>query len=374
MATGRYGTRFTTPRRGHKHGSATLGLNPDLWRGKRVLITGHTGFKGSWLTLLLKNLGAEVVGLSLPPERTQSLFIDARISDEVSTNLFQDIRDEFAIVKKLGNSHFDYVFHLAAQAYVRKSVRNPIESITTNVVGTANILMTTLARESIVGITIVTTDKVYENLGRKDPFQESDPLGGIDPYSASKAASEIIVNSINTSNNPFNIPVTTVRAGNVIGGGDWGQERLVPDLVRALYSNSSLIIRNPNSTRPWQHILYCLYGYLLVGQAHLERKQNIPKAVNFGPRDSLSVMELLSLFEKAFKKKVTIERLTSSIPESEFLELNPGLANTFFGWKTSFSQSDAVSQTAKWYSNFAIGRDAKELMLEEVEKFKIGKW
>jgi len=351
-----------------------LGLNPALWQGKRVLVTGHTGFKGSWLTLLLKNLGAEVVGISLPPGKTQSLFIDAKISDEVSSNLFQDIRDEFAVAKAIKNSNIDYVFHLAAQAYVRQSVRNPIESITTNVVGTANILLSSLANESVLGVTVVTTDKVYENLGQKEPFKESDQLGGVDPYSATKAASEIIVNSINISNNPLNIPITTVRAGNVIGGGDWGQERLVPDLVRALYSNTTLPIRNPKSVRPWQHVLDCLYGYLLVGQSHLEKKRDIPRALNFGPRDSLSVMELVILFEAAFEKKVVHEHLKSSIHESEWLELNSELAHSYLGWKSSFSQSEAVSQTAEWYSNFASGRDARELILDQVAKFKIGKW
>jgi CDP-glucose 4,6-dehydratase len=351
-----------------------LGLNPDLWNGKRVLVSGHTGFKGSWLTLLLRDLGAEVVGLSLPPESPQSLFIDARISDDVSTSFFQDIRNEFAVANVLRESHIDYVFHLAAQAYVRRSVLNPIDSITTNIIGTANVLISSLASESVSGVTVVTTDKVYENILRKEPFEESDKLGGIDPYSASKAASEIIVNSINISNNPLDIPVTTVRAGNVIGGGDWGQERLVPDLVRALYSNTSLSIRNPKSTRPWQHVLDCLYGYLLVGQSHLESHGNTPRAINFGPRDSLSVLELVNLFEAAFEKKVEHAYLKSSIPESEWLELNSELAHSSLGWQSSFSQTGAVNQTAQWYSDFASGRDAKELMLEEIANFKFGKW
>lgn len=351
-----------------------MDLDPALWSGKRVLVTGHTGFKGSWLTLLLRDLGAEVVGLSLPPESPQSLFIDARISDEVSTSFFQDIRDEFAVANILKSSHIDYVFHLAAQAYVRRSVMNPIESITTNVIGTSNVLISSLASKSVLGVTVVTTDKVYENLLEKQPFKESDKLGGIDAYSASKAASEIIVNSVSISNNPMRIPVTTVRAGNVIGGGDWGQERLVPDLVRALYSNTSLLIRNPKSTRPWQHVLDCLYGYLLVGQSHLERSRSIPKAVNFGPKDSSSVMDLVNLFERAFNRKVELEYLKSSIPESERLELNSELAHTYLGWQSSFTQTHAVCQTADWYSKFANGRDAKELILEEVENFKSGKW
>jgi len=351
-----------------------LGLDSALWWGKRVLVTGHTGFKGSWLTLLLKNLGADVVGLSLPPESPQSLFVDARISDQVSANFFEDIRDELQVSNAIRILRPDYVFHLAAQAYVRRSVRKPIESITTNITGTANVLLSSLACESVIGVTIATTDKVYENLGINKPFEETDKLGGVDPYSASKAASEIIVNSINIANNPSKKRITTVRAGNVIGGGDWGEDRLVPDLVRALFSNNLISIRNPNATRPWQHVLDCLYGYLLLAQSHLEGKEGIPTAINFGPSTSLTVKELVSLFEKAFKKKANCEYLKSSIPESEQLELNSKLAKSTLGWQQSIPQTDAVIQTAEWYSKFATGRDAQELMLEEIANFRGGKW
>ena len=351
-----------------------MGLNPTLWSGKRVLVTGHTGFKGSWLTLLLKDLGAEVIGISLPPDGQQSLYVDANISAEVSTEFFQDIRDEIATRNAVTETSADYVFHLAAQAFVRRSVRNPLESFTTNVCGTANVLMSSLTSKNLLGATIVTTDKVYENLGTKRPFKESDKLGGQDPYSASKAAAELVVSAITKSNNPHRIPVTTVRAGNVIGGGDWGEERLVPDLIRTLSSNSSLFLRNPNATRPWQHVLDCLYGYLLVGESHLVNKQKTPKALNFGPRDSLSVMEVVNLFEIAFQKKVTQELLKSSIPESEWLELDSELAHSYLGWHASISQIDAVRQTARWYSDFASGQDARELMAEELGRFKIGKW
>ena len=351
-----------------------MGLNPKLWNGKRVLVTGHTGFKGCWLALLLKDLGAEVVGISLPPEELQSLYVDARIGAEISSEFFQDIRDEIAIDKAIRGSHIDYVFHLAAQAYVRRSVRNPAESITTNINGTANVLISALTQEKLLGITVVTTDKVYENLGVSKPFLESNKLGGIDPYSASKAAAEIIVASIGTSCNPFGIPVTTVRAGNVIGGGDWGEERLVPDLVKTLMKNSDLVIRNPNATRPWQYVLDCLYGYLLVAQAHLEKRSDVPASVNFGPNESLSVMELHSLFEVAFDKRINLEFIKSTIPESESLTLDSGLARKYFGWEASLSPTQAVRQTADWYSKFANGQNAKRLILMEIAKYKVDKW
>jgi CDP-glucose 4,6-dehydratase len=351
-----------------------VGLNPELWSGKRILVTGHTGFKGSWLTLLLRDLGAEVVGISLPVGGPQTLYIDARITEKMHTEFFQDIRDETCIKKVIEESNIDYVFHLAAQAYVRKSIKDPLESITTNVCGTANVLISSLESRNVRGVTIVTTDKVYENLGANQPFKESDKLGGNDPYSASKAAAEMIVASISSSKNPRKIPVTTVRAGNVVGGGDWGEDRIVPDLVSAINSNASISIRNPNSTRPWQYVLDCLYGYLLVAQSHLEGQPNVPRAVNFGPEESLSVMELIALFESAYKRKIKHEIIESSIPESTSLSLDSTLAHRFFGWRPSLSPVESVNLTAEWYSKFADRVDAQELMLSEILKYRVGKW
>lgn len=351
-----------------------MGLNPKLWKGKRILLTGHTGFKGSWLTFLLKDLGAEVIGISLKPLGPQALYLDAKISKEVQTEFFCDIRSESSIKRAFEASEIDYVFHLAAQAFVRRSVRDPIESITINVCGTANVLMSALALENLLGVTIVTTDKVYENFGTEIAFKETDKLGGKDPYSASKAAAEIIALSISSTNNPHKIPVTTVRAGNVIGGGDWGEERLVPDLVRALTTNFPLSIRNPKAVRPWQHVLDCLYGYLLVAQSHLEEKNEIPKSVNFGPEKSLSVMDLVTLFEEAFDKRITQEVVKPLIPESEWLMLDSSLAREYFKWEPSLSPSQAVRLTADWYSRFLNGMDAKALVLESISEYKVGKW
>jgi CDP-glucose 4,6-dehydratase len=174
--------------------------------------------------------------------------------------------------------------------------------------------------------------------------------------------------------NSLKIPVTTVRAGNVIGGGDWGEERLVPDLVRALNKNSKLVIRNPNATRPWQFVLDCLYGYLLVAQSHMEEKSDFPNSVNFGPDESLSVTELVRLFEAAFGRKIELEVSKSTFPESEWLRLDSSLARAYFGWESSFSAAQAVSHTAHWYSKFESGVNAKELMRAEILKYKVGKW
>ena len=260
------------------------------------------------------------------------------------------------------------MFHLAAQAFVPRSLKYPSESITTNIVGTANILLASLSLDSVKGITIATTDKVYQNIGNHEPFKETDMLGSKDPYSASKAAAELIVASLATTCNPHKIPVTTVRAGNVIGGGDWGQDRLVPDLVTALKSGQTLVVRNPNATRPWQYILDCLKGYLLIAQSHLE-DNNTPTSINFGPTNSLAVTKLISIFEVAFGKKVKYEVGETNLNEANQLELNSQLALEYLGWQTSFSLVDAIGETATWYSKFLDGANALELMSKDMSKY-----
>ena len=346
-----------------------MDINPEIWRNKRILVTGHTGFKGSWLVFWLRELGAEVIGLSLPaPESRPSLYIDAEIGNLISFEYFLDIRDEIGVEKAIQESRPDYVFHLAAQAFVPRSLKYPSESITTNIVGTTNILLASLSLDSVQGVTIATTDKVYQNIGNHEPFKETDMLGSKDPYSASKAATELVVASLATTCNPHKIPVTTVRAGNVIGGGDWGEDRLVPDLVTALKSGQTLVVRNPNATRPWQYILDCLKGYLLIAQSHLE-DYNTPTSINFGPTNSLSVTKLISIFEVAFGKKVKYEVGETNLNEANQLELNSQLALEYLGWQTSFSLVDAIGETATWYSKFLGGANALELMSKDISKF-----
>jgi CDP-glucose 4,6-dehydratase len=351
-----------------------VGIKQELWQDKRVLVTGHTGFKGSWLTLMLSELGAKVVGLALSPTETQSLYIDANVSSLLEREYIQDIRNQSEINKVFENESIDYVIHLAAQAFVRNSVRDPLESITTNITGTANVVLGALKSKTVSGIVVTTTDKVYKNLDWAWPYRESDRLGGNDPYSASKAASELIVDALATSNNPREIPVTTVRAGNVIGGGDWGEERLVPDLIRSIMSSSVLTIRNANATRPWQYVLDCLYGYLLVAQAHLEQQIHLPNAFNFGPKDSLTVAELVGLFEESLNRQIPCEVLESNIQEHGRLALDSHRAESLLGWKPSLTPRQSIVQTADWYSKFIAGGDAQDLMRDEVTKHRGNVW
>jgi len=346
-----------------------MDLNLKIWNGKRVLITGHTGFKGSWLAVMLSELGADLIGLSLSPTKGQSLYLDGKISELMKSEIFCDIRDFDKISAVVLSQKPDYIFHFAAQSLVLNSINDPLESFTTNIIGTANILFAGLTNQTVQGVTIATTDKVYKNQNWAWPYREIDQLGGSDPYSASKAASEIIVRSLERSANSRKIPVTTVRAGNVIGGGDWAENRLIPDLVRAYKYSKKLTIRNINSTRPWQYVLDCLWGYLLVGQAHLEKRDSVPEAVNFGPRSANEVSAVIKLFEKYFQGNIEMEIEDSKNIEHNRLDLDSSLAKDYFSWETSLDLDETIKRTAIWYKSYLDGKQALELMLDEVKVF-----
>ena len=347
-----------------------MDLNPDLWRGKKVIVTGHTGFKGSWLTLILSKLGAQVYGISLPPTEPRSLYVDAQISKLLTQEFIQDIRDLNMLEKIYTEVAPDYVFHLAAQALVLESLKNPIETISTNVVGTSNVLVTSLKRAGLAGIIICTTDKVYENTEVGKIFTEDDRLGGDDPYSSSKAATELVVRAISLSANPSKIPVAAVRAGNVIGGGDWASYRLIPDLVRAFETRSAMIIRNPLSTRPFQHVLDCLFGYILVAQSHLSKKQvKVFDKFNFGPDSSVTVTDLVDTFKRNFPNEIEISFEKSEFIEHINLDLNSTKAKEVLKWIPHFSPHEAIIETAKWYSNYLGGEGSLELMQVTLDKF-----
>jgi CDP-glucose 4,6-dehydratase len=346
-----------------------MDLKSELWSEKSVLITGHTGFKGSWLSVLLARLGAKVVGMSLEAQPPNSMYKDGNLASFMESEYMGDIRDEKFVSKVFEEHQIDYVFHLAAQALVRDSIRNPLESVTTNVVGTSNVLLSALKANSVMGITLVTTDKVYKNHEWVWPYRESDQLGGNEPYSASKAASELIVHAICSSNNPRMVPVTTARAGNVIGGGDWGEERLVPDLVRAIADSKVLQIRNPLALRPWQYVLDCLTGYLLLGQAHLERRVDVPRSLNFGPKSSMSVKELIDLFNSHLEIKCELNVSGDGFREHGRLALDSHLAEEYLGWVPRYSIEESVARTASWYRNFLAGADVPKLMSDEIDMY-----
>lgn len=339
------------------------------WSGKKVLVTGHTGFKGSWLTLLLHQLGAEVYGISLKEEKARSLFLDANLSQFISQERYLDICDSVKLNDAIMEINPDYVFHLAAQALVRESVRNPLETITTNVIGSVNVILASLNCSNVRGITVATTDKVYENLDDFKRFKESDKLGGREPYSASKSAAELIIAALRQSNNPRHIPITTVRAGNVVGGGDWGEERLIPDLVRSIEANKSMRLRYPNATRPWQYVLDCLSAYLKIAQLQGTPAFESVHSVNIGPQNSLSVKEVIDLFQSEIESNIEIQIDKTTILEHRFLSLDTDLALSELGIKHIHDSRSAILLTANWYGDYIKGENSQKLMIKQIESY-----
>ena len=322
----------------------------DIYRNKRVLVTGHTGFKGSWLTLWLEKLGAEVIGISLPPVNSPNHW---ELTQQTIDSRFVDILESKNVSRIFDEVKPDMVFHLAAQALVKKSYCNPLETWSINVLGTANILEACRNTASVKSVVVITTDKCYENQEWPWGYRENDPLGGHDPYSASKAAVELVVASYRNSffNSDCSALIATARAGNVIGGGDWAEDRLVPDLIRAFQNNQDLEIRSPNATRPWQHVLESLSGYLMLGQCLQSCNRAFTQAWNFGPdlesnRTVSEVLQKLSQRWAPFRWRIS----EASHPhEANLLYLDSSKAKTVMGWRSVWSLDQTVEKTSEWY-------------------------
>ena len=327
----------------------------DVYRGKRVLVTGHTGFKGSWLSLWLNQLGAEVVGISLAPETKPNHW--NLLGLELTLQHHElDIRHATAIARVFKASQPEVVFHLAAQPLVRRSYRDPLETWSTNVMGTANVLEACRQTSSVRSILAVTTDKCYENQEWAWGYRETDRLGGHDPYSASKAGSELVAACyrsafFNTVGAPL---LATARAGNVIGGADWSEDRLIPDLVRAMASQQSLEIRSPNATRPWQHVLEALSGYLRLGQKLIEGEKNYDGAWNFGPERSgnRSVAYVLNRLQNHWPEIQWHKTAEPQPHEANLLYLDSTKAHVQLGWQPVWSLDSTLEKTASWYCAF----------------------
>lgn len=328
-------------------------LFANIYRGRRVFVTGHTGFKGSWLVYWLKMLGAEVQGYSLPPLTTPNHF-DALSLDIESE--FSDIRNAKRLSAVLRSFAPDIVFHLAAQPLVRRSYLEPRETFETNVMGTLQLYEAIRESPSVRAVVSITTDKVYANNGNSKGFSEEDRLGGKDPYSASKTAVEILTNSYRHAYfNDSNCLLAIARAGNVIGGGDWSEDRLVPDAVRSVTSGESVVIRSPRAVRPWQHVLEPLSGYLLLGQHLLDGESDKATAFNFGPdlTDHLEVEELLNKMKNVWNRiEYVIDESRADLEESPELRLNASRAREILSWEPVWSSEQAVEKTINWYRAF----------------------
>lgn len=322
----------------------------DIYRGKTVIITGHTGFKGSWLSMWLSQLGAEITGISLSPESTPNHWgiLGLNVDDRRL-----DIRDYPNLQLIFNEVKPDIVFHLAAQPLVRRSYRDPLETWSTNVMGTANVIEACRQVQSVKAIVAVTTDKCYENNEWHWGYRENDRLGGHDPYSASKAASELVAASYREAffHNAHSPLIATARAGNVIGGGDWSEDRLIPDLIRSVTSNQSLEIRSPNATRPWQHVLESLCGYLLLGQNLLLGMRQHAEPWNFGPALSgnRSVVEVLNMLIKQWPDLRWHTTASPQPHEANLLFLDSTKARNLLNWQPIWGLEDTLGKTADWY-------------------------
>ncbi|MBN1396058.1 MAG: CDP-glucose 4,6-dehydratase [Pirellulales bacterium] len=342
-------------------------MDAGVWRGRSVLITGHTGFKGSWLALWLSESGAKVNGFALPPNSTPNHWDLLRL--DASDNR-GDVRDFDRLSSVFARTRPEIVFHLAAQPLVRRSYRDPLETWSTNVLGTANVLEACRRTESVRAVLAVTTDKVYENREWAWGYRENDPLGGHDPYGASKAACELVVESYGKSffqadDAPL---LASVRAGNVVGGGDWSEDRLVPDLVRAAATGRPLEIRSPQATRPWQHVLDCLRGYLMLGAELLAGNRACAEPWNFGPdaADNLAVEEILRRL-KRYWPDLDWRRTADTRPhEANLLYLDNAKAKAKLGWRPAWNIDQCLSATAQWYKHYyRTGRVISRQQLDE---------
>lgn len=338
--------------------------NPEqsFWQNKKVLITGHTGFKGSWLTLWLLKMGSKVCGISLEPQFEKNLFDSLNLKNNLEHNIC-DIRDKDKVKIIINNFKPDIVFHLAAQPLVLTSYEKPSETWEINVIGTINIMEAILSIDHKCGAVFITTDKVYKNNEWEYGYRENDKLGGIDPYSSSKAASELAINSWRESfcgSSDFkksNIFIASARAGNVIGGGDWSSNRIIPDLVKSLSSNSKIIIRNPSSTRPWQHVIEPLAGYIILAEKlYKTENRQFSSPFNFGPdmNSNRTVKELVKECLKYWDGEFLINKKENMPHEAGKLNLAIDKANHMLQWRPKLNFEKTVELTINWYKNFEL--------------------
>lgn len=352
-----------------------MSISSTYWRGRSIFVTGHTGFKGGWLTLWLHQLGARVHGYALNPPTRPAFFEVARVGDVLASDVRADLADLARLTAALGKARPDVVFHLAAQPLVRHSYRDPLGTLASNVMGTAHVLEAARAVDSIRAIVLITTDKVYECRSGAQPYREADPLGGHDPYSASKAAAEIVAASYRGSffNGDAGHParLATARAGNVIGGGDWAEDRLVPDCLRAFGKNEPVRLRFPRAVRPWQHVLEPLAGYLQLAERLLSQDgAAFAKAWNFGPDMSgdATAGDVAETLARLWGGGARVEHSPSlrNPHESDQLRLDSTAARTDLNWRPRWSLSETLMRTVAWQQAWNKDSDMMAMSLEQI--------
>lgn len=348
-------------------------MNRGFWRGKRVFLTGHTGFKGGWLALWLTDMGAEVHGYALAPPTDPNLFTATNLTDHLAHSTIANIRDAGALAEAMQAARPDIVLHLAAQPLVRYSYAAPVETYAVNVMGTVNLLEAVRHTPGVKAVVNVTTDKCYENREWVWSYREYEAMGGFDPYSSSKACSELVTAAYRRSfMEPAGIHLASVRAGNVIGGGDWADDRLVPDFLRALDASETLAIRSPLATRPWQHVLEPLSGYLMLAEKLFTDGQNFAEAWNFGPEAS-----------DAKPVQWIVEYLCSQVPdavwkceaapqphEAHMLKLDSSKAKVELGWRPRWNLQTALGMTLAWHRAWKNGADMAAISVQQIQAYE----
>jgi CDP-glucose 4,6-dehydratase len=350
----------------------------NAWRGRRVFLTGHTGFKGGWLALWLARRGAQMRGYALDPPTERNLFTQARVG-RVVEDVRGDILDRARLEQGMQEFAPEVVFHLAAQPLVRRSYADPLGTYTTNVMGTAHLLEAARTTPSVRAVVVVTTDKCYENREQEQPYRETDALGGHDPYSSSKACAEIVSAAYRSSffsverREGERIALATARAGNVIGGGDWSEDRLIPDLIRGFHKGEPVRIRRPQAIRPWQHVLEPLHGYLLLAERLLAGDASVAAAFNFGPRDedAWTVGQVATFVAREWGSGAAwVRDADASVHEAGTLRLDASKAQTALGWRPRLTIETALAWTVEWYRAWQDGEDLWEKTISQIAAYE----
>ncbi|MEJ0062286.1 MAG: CDP-glucose 4,6-dehydratase [Alphaproteobacteria bacterium] len=344
--------------------------------GRRIFVTGHTGFTGGWACLWLKSIGAEVAGLALRPATNPALY-DALGLSEGMQSVMGDICDAGLVAKTMGDFQPEIVLHLAAQPLVRRSYREPVATFLVNAIGTAHVLEAARLTPSVKAAVCITTDKVYKNNEESKSFRESDPLGGKDPYSASKAAAEMVIDSYAASfgkTDGSGLAIATARGGNIIGGGDWSEDRLIPDYVRAVINDGKLTLRYPQATRPWQHVLALVQGYIMLMAGLLQAPERHARAWNLGPLDpqAYSVRQVLEIIGQIWKAP-KLEFMENPLAEAQTLALDSSLAREVLGWNPAWDTRRMIAETAAWYKGYYKDpKSTHDLTLGQIETWRAG--
>jgi len=352
-------------------------VKPDFWRGRTVLVTGHTGFKGGWLSAWLLAMGARVTGLGLAPDTHPSFFELCRLGERM-TSLIVDIRDAAAVRAAVDDAHPEIIFHLAAQSLVRRSYAQPLDTFAVNVMGTAHVLEAVRTAPSARAVVIVTSDKCYENREWLWGYREHEAMGGHDPYSASKGCAELVTAAYRNSffnDSASRVAVATARAGNVIGGGDWSTDRLVPDAIRALENGLVITVRNPHAVRPWQHVMEPLAGYLMLAERLHDQGSRWAGAWNFGPAEEaeVDVSQVTELVIKNWGQGQWRHQQEKSAPhEANYLKLDCAKAHTVLGWHPALALDEAIALTVAWYQAASKPGDLLEFTQAQVSRYMQG--